>query len=296
MAVNLPTGGSLPLSALASIEEASGPNTINREDVRRRVVVQCNVSGRDLGSVVGDIQARLAPIQAELPTGYFIDYGGQFESQQSAARMIGLLGLISLAGMYLALYTLFRSSNLALQVLAALPMAAIGAVAALVVTGQSLTVASMVGFISLCGIASRNGILLIAHYLHLVEFEGERFTPEMIERAGKERLAPMLMTALTAGIALVPLVLAAGEPGKEILYPVATVILGGLVSSTLLDFLVHPALFWTFGRRQVEWLRAHRHDESSLDAAASGSGRIVVTDGNAKQSTGGRRGAALSGG
>src|SRR5690606_5533413 len=151
--------------------------------------------------------------------------------QQSATRMIGLLSLFSLASMFLALYTLFHSTNMALQVLAALPMAAIGAVAALVITGQSLTVASLVGFISLAGIASRNGILLIMHYLHLVRHEGEQFTPEMIERAGKERLAPMMMTALTAGIALVPLVMSAGEPGKEILYPVATVILGGLISS-----------------------------------------------------------------
>jgi Cu/Ag efflux pump CusA len=166
--------------------------------------------------------------------------------------MIGLLSLLSLIGMFLTLYTLFHSVNMTLQVMAALPMAAIGAVGALVVTGQSLTVASMVGFISLAGIASRNGILLIAHYLHLVRHEGESFTPEMIERAGKERLAPMLMTALTAGIALIPLVLASGEPGKEILYPVATVILGGLISSTLLDFFVHPALFWCFGRRDAE--------------------------------------------
>jgi HME family heavy-metal exporter len=147
-------------------------------------------------------------------------------------------------------------------------MAAIGAVAALVLTDQSLTVASMVGFISLAGIASRNGILLIAHYLHLVRYEGEQFTQAMIERAGKERLAPMLMTALTAGIALIPLVLAAGEPGKEILYPVATVILGGLISSTLLDFFVHPALFWCFGRRQAEQqLLAREHD--ALAAADS---------------------------
>ncbi len=250
--INLPTGGGLPLSAVANVVQASGPNTINRENVRRRIVVSCNTTGRDLASIVGDIQKRLAPIQASLPTGYFIEYGGQFESQQSATRMIGLLSLASLACMFLALYTLFRSVNLALQVLAALPMAAIGAVTALVVTGQSLTVASMVGFISLAGIASRNGILLIAHYLHLVRYEGESFSLEMIERAGKERLAPMLMTALTAGIALIPLVLAAGEPGKEILYPVATVILGGLISSTLLDFFVHPALFWLFGRQDAE--------------------------------------------
>jgi HME family heavy-metal exporter len=255
LSINLPSGGRVPLESVATIERASGPNTINRENVRRRIVVQCNIAERDLASVVTDIQARLAPIEERLhneSSGYFIEYGGQFESQQQATRTMLLLGLVSLALMFLALYTLFKSVNLSLQVLAALPMAAIGAVAALVLTGQTLTVASMVGFISLAGIASRNGILLIAHYLHLVRYEGERFTPQMIERAGKERLAPMLMTALTAGIALVPLAMAAGEPGKEILYPVATVIIGGLISSTLLDFFVHPALFWRFGRAQAE--------------------------------------------
>jgi HME family heavy-metal exporter len=264
LAINLPTGGRIPLSSLIDgpLADSSGPNTINRENVHRRIIIQCNTAGRDLNSVVTDIQARLKPIQEKLPTGYSIEYGGQFESQKNATRMIGLLSLISLAAMFLALYTLFRSTNLALQVLSALPMAAIGAVAALVITRQSLTVASMVGFISLSGIASRNGILLIAHYLNLVKYEGEQFTPEMIERAGKERLAPMLMTALTAGIALIPLVLAAGEPGKEILYPVATVILGGLISSTLLDFFVHPALFWCFGRSQAE---QHLHDDEFGD-------------------------------
>ena len=124
--------------------------------------------------------------------------------------------------------------------------------AALVVTGQTLTIAAMVGFISLAGIASRNGILLLNHYLHLVKYEGETWSKQMIVRAGLERLAPVLMTALTSGIGLVPLVLAAGEPGKEILYPVATVILGGLLSSTLLDFFVHPALFWLFGLHEAQ--------------------------------------------
>jgi Cu/Ag efflux pump CusA len=161
LSLKLPTGGLIPLSAVAEIVHASGPNTINRENVRRRIVVQCNTAGRDLGSVVADIQKQLAPIEAALPPGYFIEYGGQFESQQTATRMIGFLSIGSLACMFLVLYTLFRSVNLALQVLAALPMAAIGAVAALLVTGQSLTVASMVGFISLSGIASRNGILPI---------------------------------------------------------------------------------------------------------------------------------------
>ena len=263
--INLRNGGRVPLEKVATVTRASGPNTINRENVRRRIVLQCNTAGRDLNGVVEDIQGRLAMIQAALPPGYFLEYGGQFESQRQATRMIGLLSLVSLAGMFFALYTLFRSANLALQVLAALPMAAIGAVAALVLTRQSFTVASMVGFISLSGIASRNGILLIAHYLHLVRHEGEGFTPEMVERAGRERVAPMLMTALTAGIALIPLVLAAGEPGKEILYPVATVI---LVSSTLLDFFVHPALFWCFGRAQAEReMESARHDELAAEKA-----------------------------
>ncbi|MCE9556376.1 MAG: CusA/CzcA family heavy metal efflux RND transporter [Planctomycetes bacterium] len=271
LALNLPSGGSVPLSTLADIDRVSGPNTINRENVRRRIVVQCNTAGRDLGSIVTDIEQRLAPIQAALPTGYRYDIGGQFESQRNATQMIGLLSLISLAVMFLALYTLFRSTNLALQVLAALPMAAIGAVASLVITRQSLTVASMVGFISLAGIASRNGILLIAHYLHLVRYEGEQFTQEMIERAGKERLAPMLMTALAAGIALIPLAMAAGEPGKEILYPVATVIIGGLISSTLLDFFVHPALFWKFGRKAAEaQMKQDDHDEFGDDELGDG--------------------------
>jgi HME family heavy-metal exporter len=265
LAIQLPTVGSVPLAAVADVFRASGPNTINRENARRRIVVQCNTAGRDLGGVIADIQNRLRPIQDSLKPGYFIEYGGQFESQQSATRMIGLLSIVSLACMFLALYTLFRSANLALQVLAALPMAAIGAVTALLVTGQSLTVASMVGFISLAGIASRNGILLIAHYLHLMRYEGESFSLAMIERAGKERLAPMLMTALTAGIALVPLVLAAGEPGKEILYPVATVILGGLMSCTLLDFFVRPALFWLFGRADAEQqAMIHEFDEAAV--------------------------------
>ncbi|MCC6493461.1 MAG: efflux RND transporter permease subunit [Pirellulales bacterium] len=268
LAINLPGGGAAPLVEVADLVTASGPNTINRENVRRRIAVQCNTAGRDLASVVDDIQRLMQPVEQGLPAGYFVEYSGQFQSQQSATRTIGLLSIGSLACMFLALYTLFGSVNLSLQVLAALPMAAIGAVAALVATGQSLTVASLVGFISLSGIASRNGILLIAHYLHLMRHEGESFSLEMIERAGKERLAPMLMTALTAGIALVPLTLAAGEPGKEILYPVATVIVGGLISSTLLDFLVHPALFWLFGRRDAE--RIAVQDEAQISDTPAG--------------------------
>ena len=264
LTIDLPGRGQVPLSEVAEVAERRGPNTIHRENVRRRIIVQGNTAGRDLGGVVSDIQRKLAPLEKSLPPGYFIHYGGQFESQQSATRTIGLLSLVSLACMVLALYMLFGSLNLSLQVLAALPMAAIGAVGVLVITGQSLTVASLVGFVSLAGIASRNGILLIAHYLHLLEHEGESFTPQMIERAGKERLAPMLMTALCTGAALVPLALAAGQPGKEILYPVATVVLGGLSTCTLLDFFVRPALFWKFGRKAAEAHGAlHRADEGN---------------------------------
>jgi HME family heavy-metal exporter len=151
--------------------------------------------------------------------------------------------------------------------MAALPMAFIGAVAALVLTRQTLTIASMVGFISLCGIATRNGILLLEHYIHLVRFEGETWSQQMILRAGRERLAPVLMTALTAGIGLVPLAMAAGEPGKEILYPVATVIIGGLVTSTLLEFSVRPALFWIFGRKAGRRILRRHREEAELLAA-----------------------------
>jgi HME family heavy-metal exporter len=252
LSIDLPEGGTAPLSSIAKIYEAHGPNTINREQVRRRIIIQCNVSGRGLVDTVNDIKRALRPIEQDLQDdqkyeGYFIQYGGQFESQQAASRVIAILFGISLLGVFLVLYTMFGSANFSLQVMAALPMAFIGSVAALYLTGQTLTIASMVGFISLGGIASRNGILLLNHYLHLVKFEGETWSQGMIVRAGKERLAPVLMTALTSGIGLVPLALAAGEPGKEILYPVATVIIGGLISSTLLEFLVRPALFWTIG-------------------------------------------------
>jgi HME family heavy-metal exporter len=247
LVIDTPGGGTVKLEDVARIYKAGGPNTINREQVRRRIIIQCNVSGRGLVDVVNNIKQRIQPIEERLPSGYFTEYSGQFESQQSASRTIGVLFIATLAGIFLVLFKMFHSVNLSLQIMAAIPMAFIGAVTALVLTGQTLTVAAMVGFIALVGVASRNGILLLNHYIHLVKHEGESWTKDMIVRGGLERLAPVLMTALCAGIALVPLTLAAGEPGKEILYPVATVIVGGLISSTLLDFIVRPALFWTMG-------------------------------------------------
>ncbi len=267
MAINLPDGGVIPLDSVARIYDSEGPNTINREQVRRRIVLQANVSGRGLVDVVEDVEGRLAEI--DLPSGYFLEYGGQFESEQSASRRLVILSSIALLGIFCVLFSLFRNANFAFQVMAAIPAALVGAVAALYLTNQFLTVAATVGFISLCGIASRNGILLLNHYLHLVQHEGESITRSMVARAGQERLAPVLMTALTSGIGLLPLALSAGEPGKEILYPIATVIIGGLITSTLAEFFVRPALFWVIGRGAAESILQARGDDNlddNLDA------------------------------
>jgi Cu/Ag efflux pump CusA len=207
--------------------------------------------------VVGDIQRRVAA-EVQQPEGYFVTYGGQFEAQQAASRLIALLSLASLAGMVLILYGHFRSLRIVLQVLVNVPLALVGAVLAIWLTDRTLSVASLVGFITLTGIASRNTIMMVSHYLHLVEHEGERFDAAIIVRGTLERLVPVLMTALTAALALVPLILARGQPGKEILHPVAVVIFGGLASSTLLDMAVTPAVFWKFGRPAVEALLRER--------------------------------------
>ena len=245
LVIVLPAGGSIPLEAVARIYDGAGPNTISHERTKRRITIRGNTTDRDLGSVVADIQAAVKQ-KVKLPEGYFIEYGGQFEAQQEATRLISILSLVSLAGVFLVLFTQFPSIRIVLQIMLALPTAFVGGAVALWLTGQTLTVAGMVGFISLGGIAARNGILLVSHYLHLMREEGEDFTAAMIVRGSLERLAPVLMTALTAGIGLVPLVLGGQQPGKEILYPVATVILGGLITSTICEYVVHPGLFWRF--------------------------------------------------
>ncbi|MCA8982444.1 MAG: efflux RND transporter permease subunit [Planctomycetaceae bacterium] len=254
----------IELREVADIGEGTGPNAVNRDNARRRIVIRCNTQGRDLASTVAEIQQTMQQ-QMKLPEGYFVEYGGQFESQQRATARILILAALSVVGIFVVLLLLFPSVRIVLQILNALPTAFIGGVMALVLTGQDVTVASLVGFISLGGIAVRNGILLVTHYFHLMREEGEEFSQEMILRGSLERLAPVLMTALTAGIGLIPLVLGGQEPGREILYPVATVILGGLLTSTFCEFLIHPGLFWKFSGRQAAALARQSADESSED-------------------------------
>ena len=245
-----PSGELVPVSEIADIYMEPGPNTINHENTQRRIVISCNIAGRDLGGAVEDIQAE---IQKEVPMaqGYFISYGGQFESQQAASRLILFLSMFSLAGIFLALYSYFKSPRIVLQIMLNIPLALIGSILAVWLTGGVFSVASLVGLITLAGIASRNGIMMISHYIHLIEHEGEQFDRKMIIRGSLERLVPVMMTALTAIFALLPLVFAKDAPGKEILYPVAAVIIGGLISSTLLDMIVTPVVFRLFGEKAV---------------------------------------------
>ncbi|HLO98976.1 MAG TPA: efflux RND transporter permease subunit, partial [Fimbriimonas sp.] len=250
--ITTPSGQRIPLSQLATVKRETGPNTINRENVSRRIVVQANVEGRDLNTVVTELQDKLRPQQASWPRGYYIEYGGQFQSQKSAMARIMLIGAFTVIGIFLVLNLALKSWRMALQVMVNLPLALVGGVIAVYLTGGVLSVASMVGFITLFGIATRNGIMMLSHYAHLVNVEGESFSQDMILRGTLERLSPVLMTALAAALGLLPLAISQGEPGKELLQPIAVVILGGLVSSTLLDQLVTPALFWLFGKRDFE--------------------------------------------
>jgi Cu/Ag efflux pump CusA len=225
-----------------------GPNTISRENVQRKIVVQANVAGRDLGSTVADIQRAVAQ-GVSLPVGYHIVYGGQFESQSEATRVLGALSLLSIAAIFLILYAEFRSTRIAALIMANLPLALIGGILAVMVTGRVVSIASLVGFVTLFGIATRNGILLVSHYQQLLG-EGASMR-EAVVRGSLERLSPILMTALTAGLALIPLALGGGEPGNELQTPMAIVILGGLLSATALNMLVLPALYTLYSGATV---------------------------------------------
>ncbi len=273
--ISTPDGSRVALGTVADVIETKGPNTINREKVKRRIVVQCNAAGRDLVSVVLDIQAAVdEKVKPNLKDGYYVEYGGQFQAQQEANRRLAFLACFAVAGIFLLLFKCLNSWRAALQVMVNIPLAAIGSVIALLLVNHpsaaavaaaswwelpgvwlaasTLSVAHWVGFITLIGIVSRNSIMMISHYIHLMKYEGEVFGQQMIIRGSLERLAPVLMTALTTTIGLVPLALGAGQTGKEILHPLAIVVIGGMLSSTLLDQIVTPALFFKFGRKVYE--------------------------------------------
>lgn len=241
--IDVEKGKLLPLGLIADIQETRGPNIIVRENVARRLVIAANVAGRDLVSTVEELRARIAQ-QVALPEGYFIVYGGQFESQASAAQLMLLLGVVSLVGIFLVLYMHFQSTTIVLQIMLSIPFAFVGAVFGVYVTQGIFSIASLVGLVTLTGITSRNGIMMLDHYLHLMRYEGESFDLQMIYRGASERLVPVLMTAVIGVLGLVPMLAGPEKPGSEILFPVAVVIFSGLFSGTLLNLLITPLVFW----------------------------------------------------
>ena len=237
--VESPSGVSIPLMQLADIVIDSGPNRISREDVQRKIVIQCNVAERDLRTTVNEIRAAVGQ-RVQLPDEYYVVYGGQFESEAKASRLVGILSLVAILGVFFLLYVAFSSFRLAVLMMSNLPLALIGGVVAVFLSGGILSIASMVGFITLLGIATRNGILLVSRYENLLK--KDRSLQEAILQGSMDRLNPILMTALTAGLALIPLALTGHRPGNEIQSPLAVVVLGGLISSTFLNMIVLPAL------------------------------------------------------
>lgn len=248
--VDTPSGTKIPLKAVARISEEQGPNMISRENAQRKIEVTCNVADRALDSVVADIQRTIGE-QVKLPQGYYIQYGGQFESAEATRQRLGILGIMVILGIGFLLHIVFRSVRDTLLIMINLPLALIGGVAGVFFSGGVLSVASVIGFISVFGIAARNGIMMVSHIRHLQRFEGVTDFREAVRRGAMERLAPILMTALAAGLALVPLIVGGEQPGREILTPMAIVIVCGLLSSTFLNMLVVPALFVRFGRSTV---------------------------------------------
>ena len=259
--------GWVPVRAIADVQETDGPNQILREGGKRRLVVFANAAGgSDMATIIAAIRTELAAIS--LPEGMFTSLEGTFQAQEEASRTIAALSCVSLLMVFAILYSRYRSTVLALIVMGSVPLALIGSVAALWLAGQPMSVASMIGFITLTGIAARNGILKISHYINLTVQEGMPFGPELVVRGSLERMTPVLMTALSAGVALVPLMIDASAPGKEILHPVAVTIFGGLISATLLDAVLTPALFLRYGEAPLRRLVAARPSPSAGSTTA----------------------------
>ena len=266
--VTTPSGARVPLHALAEIRRDRGPNAVTRENVQRKLVVMSNVSGRDIGSVVADIRSSVTS-SVKLPGGYHVEYGGQFESAEHASRALLLLGMAVIAGILLILFVALRSGRDAAVVMVNLPLALVGGVAGVWLSGGTLSVASIIGFITLFGIATRNGLMMISHIQHLVEHEGATDARSAVLRGAMERLSPILMTALATGLGLIPLALSGGDAGSEIETPMAIVILCGLFTATALNMVVVPALYLRFGsvRERIAALVGRRETEAGSKAS-----------------------------
>jgi len=260
--------GWVPVRQIAEIREGDGPNQILRENAKRRSIVLANTDGSvSMNQLVADIRRELAAVS--LPQGVYSTLEGTFLAQEEASRTIAALALLSLGMIFAILYSRYRSAALALIIMASVPLALIGSVVALWLAGQPLSVASMIGFITLAGIASRNGILKISHYINLALHENMAFGQALIVRGSLERMTPVLMTAFAAGFALLPLMVDASAPGKEVLYPVAITIFGGLFSATLLDAVVTPVLFLRFGKEPIAALLAGAQSSGAAGTLAS---------------------------
>ncbi|MDH4441426.1 MAG: efflux RND transporter permease subunit [Rhizobium sp.] len=254
--------GWIPVSQIAEVRETDGPNQILRENGKRRVVVLANTDGEaDMATVIAEIRKVIAT--STLPPGFFVSLEGTFQAQEESMKTIGLLSIISLTMVFAILYSRYRSVLFVSIIMASVPLALIGSVTALWIVGQPLSVASMIGFITLTGISTRNGILKISHYINLAIQEDLPFGKELVMRGSLERLTPVLMTALSAGVALIPLMIDATAPGKEILHPVAITIFGGLVTATVLDTLLTPTLFLKYGRKPLERLVEQARSQAS---------------------------------
>ena len=248
MLIDTPNGGTVELQEVADIRIAPVPNAIYHENLARRLHVEADVEGRDLGSVVGEVESALAEV--EYPRGYYAELLGEFaEAQEAQSRVLGA-GVVAVLVIFILLRVSLGNWRLAIMSFLSLPMAMVGGVlAALLFSNGILSLGSIVGFLTILGVAARNGIMLISHYQHLEDYEGETFGLELVMRGARERIAPIMMTALTAGLALVPLVIAGNIPGHEIEHPMAIVILGGLITSTLVNLFIVPALYLVFGHR-----------------------------------------------
>ncbi len=259
--IDTPAGVQVRLGEVADVLVVPMPNEIKREAASRRLDITCNVKGRDLGAVATEVEQKVREVKFD--AGYHPEFLGEEAARRESSRRLYLLGGLALVGVILVIYSDFESWRLTLLTAFTLPFALVGGLVGVGLTGGVVSLGSLVGFVTVLGIAARNGIMLVSHYLHLMRHEGEGFTEHIILRGSLERLSPVLMTALTAGIALIPLVVVGQEPGREILYPVATVILGGLITSTFCEFLLRPGLFWKFSGGDAERL-------AKLDERADG--------------------------